>query len=157
MAEVLSQHEQQQINTLHDQLHGSQAAVAVDLCSIWHTVAPYWAIIVKAAGSIPIVGHAVAAILSAFAVAMNACCPGAQAAATGGVTVTKEEQDQLHAAYAALFVAPAAGEKPCCNIWKKVKPYWGIIVTVIGKIPGVGAKIADILKKLGEALDKFCG
>jgi len=35
--------------------------------------------------------------------------------------------------------------------------YWPIIVKVVSKIPGVGKKLADILQKLGDALNKFCG
>jgi hypothetical protein len=162
MTEFAQQYEQQQINELHDKMFGPHAVAAagvVDLCSVWHMVAPYWSVIVKAAAAIPIVGGAIAAVLSAFAVAMNACCPAAQpaAAGAGAIQVSQHEQDQIHAAHAALFGATAAGEKPCCNIWKKVKLYWPIIVTVVGKIPVIGTKIADILKKLGESLDKFCG
>src|ERR1700682_6740762 len=106
MTDFVSQHQQQQIDELHGKLHGPQAAAAaVDLCSIWHTVTPYWSVIVGIASKIPIVGGAIAAILGAFAAAMNACCPSKAQAA--GFEVTKDDQDQIHAAHAAVFGAEA--------------------------------------------------
>lgn len=44
-----------------------------------------------------------------------------------------------------------------CEFWKLIRPYWPIIVAAVRWIPKVGAKIADILEKLGQGLDHFCG
>lgn len=43
-----------------------------------------------------------------------------------------------------------------CGTWKKIKPFWSIIVKAVGLIPGVGGTVATILTALGQALDAFC-
>ncbi len=43
-----------------------------------------------------------------------------------------------------------------CAIWRLIKPYWPVILNLVKLIPIVGAKVADILAKLGNVLDLFC-
>jgi hypothetical protein len=155
MAQSVTADEQRSIDELHASLSiPSFDAGAVDLCSIWGTVEPYWGTIVSVATKIPIVGKTVAALLSAFGKALDACCPNMQG--VDASAASDPDHQQIEAAFGAVF-GQAAGEKPCCNIWKKIKPYWGAIVAVVKRIPGVGTKLADILTKLGAALDQFCG
>jgi hypothetical protein len=153
MADFVTQHERQQIDELHKTL---TAATTVDFCGIWKMIAPYWATVVSIVSKIPVIGHIIGSILAAVGAAMHACCPDV-AAAGAGVEVSAAEQKQLHAAFKDVFGYDIAAEKPCCNIWKKVKKYWPLIISIVHKIPGVGPKLAEILKRLGDALDKFCG
>ena len=43
-----------------------------------------------------------------------------------------------------------------CAVWKRLKPFWPIILKAIGLIPVVGSLVSDILDTLGKALDSFC-
>jgi hypothetical protein len=44
-----------------------------------------------------------------------------------------------------------------CEIWRKIKPRWPIILKWVRRIPVAGDLIADILELLGEGLDIYCG
>jgi hypothetical protein len=169
MSEQLSKHEQEQIEELHKQLVGGTAAAAaagVDVCGIWHTIKPFWSIIIKAVGLIPRVGSIIAAALSALAAGLDIFCKGgahAAAADAGGASLSSDEEQQLHKMHAELFgggggakAASAGGVPPFCAAWAKIKPYWNTILSAIRHIPFVGGKIADILQKLGQALDTLC-
>lgn len=50
----------------------------------------------------------------------------------------------------------AVGIPDVCNAWRKVKPYWPWIITIVGRIPRVGGAIAAALTLIGQALDTFC-
>jgi len=151
MAELYTKQEQQQLDAAHTAL---MQTTAVDLCGIWHTVEPHWATIVALVKKIPVIGHKLAAVLTALGTALDACCPKKEAAAAGGVTFSADEQRAVDEVHAAVFGASAAAEKPCCNIWNKIKGKWSIIVAIAKK---VFPKLGDILQKLGDALNKFCG
>jgi len=169
MSETLSQHEQTQIEELHAQLvggAGGAAAASVDVCSVWKTIKPFWGIIIKAVSLIPSVGTIIAAALSALAAGLDLFCKGgahAAAAEAGAASVSSDEEQQLQQMHAQLFgggggakAAAASTAPPFCAAWAKIKPYWNTILSVIRKIPFVGGKIADILQKLGQALDSLC-
>jgi hypothetical protein len=167
MSEQLSEHEQQQIEELHQKLVTGTAAAAaagVDVCGIWKTIKPYWSIIVKAVGLIPRVGGIIAAALTALGSGLDLYCGGGHAAAAegGSASLSADEEQQLHKLHADLFggggggKGAAANAPQFCAAWAKIKPYWNTIISVIRKIPFVGGKIADVLQKLGQALDAIC-
>ena len=149
MAELYTQEEQQHLDAAHAAIMKSSA---VDLCSIWHTVEPHWSAIITMVKKIPIFGGKLAALLTAFGTALDACCPKQSKAAEGGVTFSAEERAAVDEVHAAVF-GTKASQKPCCNIWDKVKGKWSIIVAIAKK---VSPKLGDILQKLGDALNKFC-
>ncbi|HEV7427464.1 MAG TPA: hypothetical protein VGQ46_13955 [Thermoanaerobaculia bacterium] len=172
MSEQLSEHEQKQIEELHHKLVGGgtagATAASVDVCGIWHTIKPRWGIIIKLVSLIPGVGTTIAAALSALAAGLDLFCKGgahAAAADAGGSSVSADEEQQLQKMHAELFgggdavkgASAAAAAPPFCATWKKIKPFWNTILSVIRKIPIIGGKIADILQKLGQALDAICG
>ena len=72
MAELYTQEEQHQLDAAHAAIMKSSA---VDLCSIWHTVEPHWSAIITLVKKIPIFGGKLAALLTAFGTALDACCP----------------------------------------------------------------------------------
>jgi len=149
---VFTDYEQKQIDELHKELTGAKAIAIPDLCTLWNIVRPYWSIVIGAAAKIPVVGWIIAALLGALGKALEACCP--QPAPKDA----KPDADhhEIEEAFAAVIGGgPAAkGDRPCCNIWKKLQKYWPKIVAVVRK---VSPKLADILQKIGDALDKFCG
>src|SRR5438270_13967648 len=70
MAELYTQEEQHQLDAAHAAIMKSSA---VDLCSIWHTVEPHWSAIITLVKKIPIFGGKLAALLTAFGTALDAC------------------------------------------------------------------------------------
>lgn len=146
--------ERKQIEELHAALTGPKAAAAVDICAIWNVAEPYWPAIVAAATRIPKYGKALGAILGALGKALDACCPEAAKAAEA-VETSGAEATAIEESYAAIF--GAAGAKPCCDLWNKLKPKWNDIITWVRRIPVIGDRLADILQRIGEALDRFCG
>jgi hypothetical protein len=169
MSEHLSEHEQKQIEELHHELVGGAAgaaAASVDVCGIWKTIKPKWGIIIKVVSLIPRVGTIIAAALSALAAGLDIFCKvGAHAAAAeaGVASVSDDEEQKLQQMHAELFgggggakAAAAGSQPPFCAAWAKIKPFWNTIISVIRKIPFVGGKIADVLQKLGQALDSLC-
>src|SRR6476469_5189364 len=109
MSEHLSEQEQKQIEELHQKLVSGAAAAAaagVDVCGIWHTIKPYWSIIIKAVSLIPSVGNIIAAALTALAAGLDLYCKGgahAAAASAGGAGVSAEDEQELSKLHADLF------------------------------------------------------
>jgi hypothetical protein len=68
--------------------------------------------------------------------------------------LTELDVQQLRALHQELTAAKALPDP--CAIWKRVKPFWPIILKAIRLIPVVGSIVADILDALGQALDTFC-
>ena len=70
--------------------------------------------------------------------------------------LTQQEQQQLDE-LSRSFTAGGAADAlavDVCGIWKRIKPYWWIIVKAVGLIPKVGPAIAAILQALGAGLDE---
>jgi hypothetical protein len=134
-----------------DKAHAAVMAAPLDLCSIWRELSPYWSGITKLAALIPVVGWIIAGLMKALGIAMDVCCPK-----TSGVSVTDTrdaDERELEEAFESVF-GVTAGAKPCCNIWNKVKKYWSRIVDFIRK--HLSEKVAEMLDRLGKALDQFC-
>ena len=65
--------------------------------------------------------------------------------------------DELHRKLSEHPQLKALGPIDICEVWRLIKPYWPLILKLVRHIPKVGDKIADILEKLGQWLDLFCG
>lgn len=145
MATYLSHQEEQQIDSLYERV----SAAPADLCSIWKVAKPYWDRLLEIVSKWP-GGKKLAEILRKVGAALDYCCP---TDGDDGSDLAEDERRALDEAYGAV-VTDAAGEKPCCHIWKRVKPYWPTIIRIVERF---SPKLAEILRKLGDALDKFCG
>jgi hypothetical protein len=69
--------------------------------------------------------------------------------------LTAQESQQLDELSRSLS-ADTEAAVDICGIWKKVKPYWSIIIKAVAFIPRVGPAIAAILQALGAGLDAYC-
>jgi hypothetical protein len=43
-----------------------------------------------------------------------------------------------------------------CAVWGDIKPAWPTVVKLAKLIPKVGAKVSDILQRVGHLLDAYC-
>jgi len=68
-----------------------------------------------------------------------------------------QQIEELHRKLQEQPTAKAEAAVDICGLWRLIKPFWSIILTLVRLIPRVGDKIADILQKLGQGLDAFCG
>jgi hypothetical protein len=64
---------------------------------------------------------------------------------------------ELHRALLAQPTTKALAAVDICGVWRTIKPYWPIIVRAAKLIPRIGTLISEILDKLGQGLDLFCG
>ncbi|HVF58198.1 MAG TPA: hypothetical protein VNJ70_00040 [Thermoanaerobaculia bacterium] len=71
--------------------------------------------------------------------------------------VTKQEEQQVDQVERELSARRLEGKVDICEVWRKVKPIWPIIIRFVRRIPVIGEKLARILEYLGQALDLFCG
>jgi hypothetical protein len=69
-------------------------------------------------------------------------------------TLTDQEVQQIRELHQQLTAVKALPD--LCAIWRRIKPFWPIILKAIGLIPVVGSVVSDILDTLGKALDSFC-
>jgi len=70
--------------------------------------------------------------------------------------LTEQETQQLDELSRSLSTGTEAAAVDVCGIWRKIRPYWSIIVKAVGFIPRVGPAIAAILQTLGAGLDAYC-
>jgi hypothetical protein len=74
--------------------------------------------------------------------------------------VSEHDVQQITELHRALLEPPsakAAATVDLCGVWRLIKPYWPIIVRAAKLIPKIGTLVSEILDKLGQGLDLFCG
>lgn len=71
--------------------------------------------------------------------------------------VSQQDQTDIDALHSRLDRASKQAAIDICAIWADIKPSWPTIVKLAKLIPKVGAKVSEILQKVGDLLDRFCG